>query len=90
MNDEPRDPELQWMRVEWQSMEIPTAADAAILRGYRQGLRAVRRRRFWAPIAAAALAASAAMILIRAHPPEPLYRPVAQPRIIDLSQGERP
>lgn len=85
-----RDPDLQWMRDAWQSVETPPAAEAATLRAYRQRFGGLRSRRFWAPFAAAALAAAAALVLMRVHPPEMTYRPVAQPRIIDISQGERP
>jgi hypothetical protein len=89
MNDH-RDPDLQGMRAEWQSLETPVSAQAATLRAYRERFGVMRSRRFWAPVAAAALAASVALMLIRVHPTPVEYRPVAQPRIIDLSQGERP
>jgi hypothetical protein len=90
MRNEERDPDLNWMRAEWQSIEMPMAARRDTMHAYRRSFGLVRSRRFWAPLVAATLAASAALVLIRAHPPEPQYRPVAQPHIIDISQGERP
>ena len=95
MTDEPRDaegqdPRLESARVEWRSIALPPDAAAATLRAYRRRYGRFRWRQWWAPVAATALAASMAFALIRVHPPQVRYRPVAQPRIIDLSQGERP
>ena len=88
MNDQPRDRELNWMRAQWQSIQTPLAAQATAVRAYHQRFGAVRTRRFWMPVAAAALAASAALVLLRVHPMQAAYRPVEQPRILDLSQGD--
>ena len=87
---EERDPDLQWMRDAWRSMETPESAQAAAMRAWRARFGVVRSRHFWTPVAAAALAASLALLLIRGHPDIPRYQPVAQPRIIDISQGEQP
>jgi len=95
MKDEPRDaqhrdPQLTWIGAEWRSGAMPPDAAAATLRAYQRRYTRLRWRRVWAPLAAAALAVSLAVALVRVHPPAVTYRPVAQPRIIDLSQGERP
>jgi hypothetical protein len=91
MNEPRRDPELDWIRSEWQSAHLPPSADAAVLAAYRRRFPAARQvRRLWLPLAAAAFVTLVAVALVRVRPAEPEYRPVAQPRIVVLSQGERP
>jgi ferric-dicitrate binding protein FerR (iron transport regulator) len=89
MNDPQHDPELNWMRSSWTSQSAPSAMDDKVLAAYRKRL--VRRRwSVWYPVAALALAGSLALALIQVRPSQNSYQPVAEPRIIDLSQGERP
>jgi len=91
MNELERDPELDWMRAEWQSARVPPSADGAVLAAYRRRFPAVRPLRwFWLPLGAAAIAASLAVVLLQVGPGDSEYRPVGQPRIVVLSQGERP
>jgi hypothetical protein len=91
MNEMQRDPELDWMRSQWEPPRMTAPADAAVWAAYRRHFAALRSvRRFWLPLAAAAVAASVALVLAGVHPAEAAYRPVGQPRIIVLSQGERP
>jgi hypothetical protein len=91
MNDEQRDPELGWMRSQWSSVRAPAEADAAVLEAWRRNLPVPRTlRHFWFPVAAAVAAVLVAAVLISVRPAEASYRPVEQPRIIDLSQGDQP
>jgi len=91
MSEPQRDPEFDWMRPEWRSTRVPPSADAAVLAAWQRLFPVVRPvRRFWLPLAAAALAASVAVVLLQVQPADAEYRPVGQPHIVVLSQGERP
>jgi hypothetical protein len=90
MNEMERDRELDWMRAQWDPPRMTPSAAAEVLSAYRREFRPRRLRgRFWLPVTAAAVAASLATALVRVRP-ETAYRPVVQPRIIVLSDGERP
>ena len=80
------------MRAQWEPPRPPASADDAVLAAYRRSFAARRPAgRFWLPVFAAAVAATAAVVLVNVRPPaQAEYRPVAQPRIIVVSQGERP
>jgi hypothetical protein len=97
MDDETRDAELEALQPYWKPPVPSDELDGRVLRAYRRGIRARRRlRRFWIPVAAVGVAISGLLagIRMRARPAPANYGmafvPVRQPRIIVVSQGERP
>ncbi len=95
MLDESRDPELEWVRVEWDAPPPTRGFHDRVLGTYvRESPRAPIWRRWTVPWPIAAAAAIAAILLAfyfsRRKPEEGYYQPVRQPRFIVISQGEHP
>jgi hypothetical protein len=91
MNDEQRDPELEWIRSNWRPPEPSQSLPARVLTSYRSQIRAKSRTRWiwWVSIPAAA-ATVLAFITLSTPAPVEHYRAVSQPRFIVVSQGEHP
>jgi hypothetical protein len=102
MPDEPRDPELEWVRSQWDAPPPTAGFHDRVLGAYvREAGRAGWWRRWIAirvplPIAAAAVVVAVIVGLFVAPylrtPPAAQHRyvPVSQPRFIVISQGEHP
>ncbi len=96
MNEEFPDQELQPLRAYWQQ-PAPERVDRAVMRAYRRHIaRRAALRRYRMPTAAGVIAAAGialwagARIEHRLHPAQPIYVPVSEPRLVVISQGERP
>jgi hypothetical protein len=99
MNDESRDPELQQLSRHWQIPPPSRDLDDAVMSAYRRRF-VVRRRllRFWIPLAAGVLIFALAILavvrskgnLFQAPQVRHTYTIVSQPKLIVVSQGERP
>jgi hypothetical protein len=99
-NDDFRDPEVDIIRSHWHPPRPPATLDDAILATYLRQVGSKRRlRRVWLPILAALMFTSVAGVYFgirwqQARQPQlktvPVYVPVHQPRLIVISQGERP
>ena len=95
MHDEERDPDMEALRSYWTPPAPSDELDVRVLRAYR---RINRRRRFRIPVAAAMLVLVISGLLVatrrQTHPATVgsgmEFVPVRQPRIVVLSQGERP
>ncbi len=97
MNDESRDPELQQLSRHWQIPPPSRDLDDVVMSAYRRRF-VVRRRilRFWMPVLVGVFVfATAIFVFIRSRAfqsPElqHTYTIVSQPKLIVVSQGERP
>ena len=91
MNDEQRDPDLEWIRSHWKAPEPNASLATRVLASYKSHFCATSRRRWvwWVPVPVAA-AAVLAFILLSKPDPADHYRAVAQPRFVVVSQGEHP
>lgn len=91
MNDEGRDPDLDWVRSHWKTPQPSGSLAERVFASYHSHLSKTSRRHWvwWIPIPVAAAAALAFMTLTRPAASD-YYRIVAEPRLIIVSQGERP
>ena len=91
MNDEQRDPELDWVRAHWKAPEPDETLAVRVLRNYRAYVKArgIKRWLWWVPIPVTA-AAVLTFVMVTQQSHSESYQPVAQPRFIVVSQGERP
>jgi hypothetical protein len=97
MHDEDRDPELQALKSYFTPPGPSESLDSSVLRAYRRGIRFRQRiGRFWMPMIAAIVLAAAAGWIAGVQRKSlstaagAAFVPVRQPRIIVVSQGERP
>lgn len=91
MNDEQRDPDLEWIRSHWRAPEPGVSLGTRVLENYNSHVNATRRKRWiwWVPIPVG-VAALLAFIALSEPAPTDHYRAVAKPRLIIVSQGEQP
>lgn len=91
MNEEQRDPDLEWIRSYWKPPEPGVALAARVLASYQSHVSATRRNRWmWLVPVPVAVAAVLAFITLSKPAPADYYRAVAQPRFIVVSKGEHP
>lgn len=88
MKDEDQDPELEFVRANWDAPSPSAGFHQRVGTAYYREFAVTSRWQRW--IVTVAAAAAVALALFTLSHRQPAYRPVFQPRFIVISQGEHP